>query len=139
LVSQTFCFTQKHTRKKIFIEFEGVRQAGEVYLNGQYVGIHENGIMAFGFDISPWIKYDSENVIAVRTNNAWDYREKSTNSRYQWSDKNFNANYGGLSKNVWLHITDKLYQTLPLYSFYKLLEPMFMLKTSTSKVKRLQW
>lgn len=103
--------------KKIFIEFEGVRQAGEVYLNGQYVGIHENGIMAFGFDISPWVKYDSENVIAVRTDNAWDYREKVTNSRYQWSDKNFNANYGGLSKNVWLHVTDKLYQTLPLYSF----------------------
>ena len=24
--------------------------------------------------------------------------------------------YGGLPKNVWLHVTDKLYQTLPLYS-----------------------
>ncbi len=103
--------------KKVFIEFEGVRQAGEVYVNGQWVGLHENGIMAFGFDISSFLKYDGENVIAVRTNNAWDYREKATNSRYQWSDKNFNANYGGLSKNVWLHLTDKLYQTLPLYSF----------------------
>jgi hypothetical protein len=37
-------------------------------------------------------------------------------SRYQWNDNNFNANYGGLPKNVFLHITDKLYQTLPLYS-----------------------
>ncbi|MBQ5718047.1 MAG: glycoside hydrolase family 2 protein, partial [Alistipes sp.] len=34
----------------------------------------------------------------------------------QWSDRNFNANYGGIPKNVWLHLTDPLYQTLPLYS-----------------------
>lgn len=103
--------------KKVFIEFEGVRQAAEIYINGQWLGLHENGVMAFGFDMSSFLKYDGENVIAVRTNNAWDYREKATNSRYQWSDKNFNANYGGLSKNVWLHLTDKVYQTLPLYSF----------------------
>ena len=104
---------------KVFIEFEGVRQAGEVYLNGKSIGLHENGITAFGFDITDHVKFDAENVIAVKTDNSWDYREKATNSRYQWSDKNFNANYGGLSKNVWLHTTGKLYQTLPLYSFLK--------------------
>jgi len=104
---------------KVFIEFEGVRQAGEVYVNGKFVGLHENGITAFGLDISENVKPDAENVIAVKTNNSWDYREKATNSRYQWSDKNFNANYGGLSKNVWLHVASKLYQTLPLYSFLK--------------------
>lgn len=30
--------------------------------------------------------------------------------------KKFNANYGGIPKNVWLHVADKVYQTLPLYS-----------------------
>jgi beta-galactosidase/beta-glucuronidase len=60
-----FVLPQNTQGKKIFIEFEGVRQAGEVYLNGQYVGIHENGVMAFGFDISQWINYDGDNVIAV--------------------------------------------------------------------------
>ncbi|MFR7466024.1 MAG: hypothetical protein ACLUVG_16485 [Phocaeicola vulgatus] len=34
---------------------------------------------------------------------------------FQWNDRNFNANYGGVPKNVWLHIADKLCQTLPLY------------------------
>src|SRR5690349_16069103 len=34
--------------KKIFLEFEGVRQAGEFYLNGKFIGLHENGITAFG-------------------------------------------------------------------------------------------
>jgi beta-galactosidase len=35
---------------------------------------------------------------------------------FQWNDRNFNANYGGINKNVYLHSTDRLYQTLPLYS-----------------------
>jgi beta-galactosidase len=55
-------------------------------------------------------------VLAVRVDNSWDYREKATNSTYQWSDKNFNANYGGIPKNVRLHLTPRLYQTLPLYT-----------------------
>ena len=37
-------------------------------------------------------------------------------SRYRWNDKNFNANYGGIPKNVFLYSSDLLYQTLPLYS-----------------------
>ena len=75
--------------------------------------------MAVGWDITPYIKYDKENVIAVRIDNSWDYRERHSNTKYQWNNRNFNANYGGIPKNVWLHITDKLYQTLPLYNNLK--------------------
>lgn len=103
------------TQRKVFIEFEGARQAAEVWVNGRRVGLHENGVTAFGFDISAEIQ-PGDNVIAVRTDNRWDYRERATNQRYQWADRNFNANYGGLPKNLRLHITDKLYQTLPLFS-----------------------
>ncbi|MEJ2544187.1 MAG: DUF4982 domain-containing protein [Calditrichaceae bacterium] len=103
--------------KKIFLEFEGVRQAGEFYLNGIFIGRHENGVMAVGFDITNQVKpYPEENVIAVRTDNDWNYKEKYTNTTFQWNNNNFNANYGGIPKNVWLHVTDKLYQTLPLFS-----------------------
>ncbi|MFT3844948.1 MAG: DUF4982 domain-containing protein [Lacibacter sp.] len=103
--------------QKVFIEFEGVRQAAAVYVNGQYAGLHENGVTAFGYDISSLLKYgNEENIIAVRTDNSWEYREKSTNTKYQWIDRNFNANYGGLCKNVFLHTTGKIYQTLPLYT-----------------------
>ncbi len=101
--------------RKVFIEFEGARQAAEIFVNGKRIGLHENGVNAFGFDLTDAI-VAGENVIAVRTDNSWDYREKSTNQRYQWADKNFNANYGGLPKNVRLHVTDRLYQTLPLYA-----------------------
>ena len=100
---------------KYFIEFEGVRQGADFYLNGHHLGFSENGVMACGFDLTPYIKA-GENVLAVRCDNSWTYRSRQHNSRYQWNDKNFNANYGGIPKNVWLHVTDKLYQTLPLYS-----------------------
>ncbi|TCC91641.1 glycoside hydrolase family 2 protein [Pedobacter frigiditerrae] len=105
--------------KKIFLEFEGIRQGGEFYLNGKFIGRHENGITSFGFDISSLVEANKDNVLAVRIDNSWTYREKERNSTYQWNDKNFNANYGGISKNVRLHITGKLYQTLPLNSTLK--------------------
>ena len=100
---------------KVFIEFEGVRQGADFYLNGHHLGMSENGVMACGFDLTPYIK-EGDNVLAVRCDNSWTYRSRKHNSRYQWNDRNFNANYGGIPKNVFLHITDKLYQTLPLYS-----------------------
>jgi beta-galactosidase len=103
--------------RKIFLEFEGIRHGGEFYLNGKSIGRHENGVMAFGFDISADVRpAPADNVIAVRIDNSWNYHEKATNSTYEWNDQNFYANYGGINKNVYLHVTDKLYQTLPLYS-----------------------
>ena len=122
-LTDTVCWYRKKFRaeslefrdKKFFIEFEGVRQGADFYLNGHHLGFSENGVMACGFDLTPYIK-EGENVIAVRCDNSWTYRSRKHDSRYQWNDKNFNANYGGIPKNVYLHITDKLYQTLPLYS-----------------------
>jgi hypothetical protein len=101
--------------QKVFLEFEGARQAAEVFVNGRRIGLHENGVTAFGFDITAALG-KGENLVAVRTDNRWDYKEQATGQRYQWADRNFNANYGGLPKNVRLHVTEPLYQTLPLYS-----------------------
>lgn len=112
---KTFKVSESHLDKKIFLEFEGIRQGGDFYLNGKYLGHHDNGVMAFGFDISKLVQ-PGENIIAIRTDNSWDYRELYTNTKYQWNNDNFNANYGGIPKNVYLHVSDRLYQTLPLYS-----------------------
>ena len=101
--------------RKFFVEFEGVRQGADFYLNGHALGFSENGVMACGLDLTPYI-IKGQNVLAVRCDNSWNYRSRTHNSRYQWNDKNFNANYGGIPKNVFLHITGLLYQTLPLYS-----------------------
>ena len=122
-LTDTICWYRKHFElkqeemvdRKYFIEFEGVRQGADFYLNGQHLGYSENGVMACGFDLTPHIK-EGENVLAVRCDNSWTYESRQYQSRYQWNDRNFNANYGGIPKNVWLHVTGKLYQTLPLYS-----------------------
>lgn len=123
--------------KHVFIEFEGARQAAQVWLNGHYLGIHQNGVMAFGFELTPYIIYGKENHLEVLTDNDWSYKEKGVNvdnsekvvkdgnnlpnnslqpSSFQWNNKNFNMNMGGLPKNVKLHVVGDVYQTLPLYS-----------------------
>lgn len=114
---KTFSLPSELSKGKVFIEFEGARQAAEVWVNGKRLGLHENGINAFGFDLTGKVEFGSRktNVIAVRVDNDWKYKERSTGSAFQWNDMNFNANYGGLPKNVWLHATGTLYQTLPLY------------------------
>ena len=122
-LSDTVVWYRKHfelrhyapEHSKAFVEFEGVRFGADFYLNGHHLGISENGVMACGFDLTPYLR-EGENVMAVRVDNSWSYRERATNSTYQWNNKNFNANYGGIPKNVWLHTTGRLYQTLPLYS-----------------------
>ncbi|TAH05806.1 MAG: beta-galactosidase, partial [Sphingobacteriales bacterium] len=84
-----FSIGKEHRNKKVFIEFEGIRHAGEFYLNGTFIGRSENGVMGFGFDISNIINWNGNNVLAARIDNSWGYREKSSNSPYQWNDRNF--------------------------------------------------
>lgn len=100
---------------KAFLEFEGVRQAAEVWVNGRSVALSENGVMAFGADVTEALR-EGDNVIAVRVDNDWKYKERASGSGFQWNNDNFNVNYGGITKNVRLHLTGTLYQTLPLHA-----------------------
>lgn len=57
-------------RKLMFLEFDGVFQEAEVYVNGQKAGSHVGGYTGFSIDISPYI-HRGKNVLAVRVNNLW--------------------------------------------------------------------
>ena len=135
LLTDTIAWYRKHftlpaelrKAKKFFIEFEGVRFGAHAFLNGKELGWSDNGVMAFGFDLTPYINKKGENVLAVYIDNRWRYKEhfktwsekfqKEVQSNFQWNDKNFYCNYGGINKNVWLHVMQSdVYQTLPLYS-----------------------
>ncbi len=111
-----FTIDESKKGQKIFLEFEGIRQAGEFFLNGKSIGLSENGIMAFGFDITNDVLFGKDNVLSAKIDNAWNYHEKASKSGFQWNDKNFYANYGGINKNVFIHIMNPVYQTLPLFS-----------------------
>lgn len=68
---KTFTAPAAWAGRKVFIEFEAVRQVAEVYINGQYLGIHKTGFTPFGFDLTPHLKLGAANVIAVRVDNRF--------------------------------------------------------------------
>ncbi|HTB62989.1 MAG TPA: DUF4982 domain-containing protein [Opitutales bacterium] len=106
--------------QKIFLEFDGMRQAGHFYLNGQLIGLYENGVTAFGFDITPYVKFGGQdNVLAVQADNSTSYKEEATGVAFQWNAKDFNPNFGGLNRDSKLIVMGKIYQTLPLYDNLK--------------------
>jgi beta-galactosidase len=101
---------------KVFIEFEGMRQAGDIYFNGKPFGLYENGITGYGVDITSAVLFgDQDNVLAVQVDNRTSYKERATDTMYRWNANDFNPDHGGLNRRVWLHVTGKIYQTLPLY------------------------
>lgn len=62
--------TAKQLKKKIFLEFDGVFQEAEVFVNGVRAGSHVGGYTGFSIDITPQAR-KGRNVIAVRVNNLW--------------------------------------------------------------------
>jgi beta-galactosidase len=100
---------------KVIVEFEGMRQAGEIYLNGRPYGLYENGVTAYGADLTSGIHFGEDNVLAVRVDNTTGYRERATDISYRWNANDFNPDFGGINRRVWLHVTGKVYQTLPIY------------------------
>ena len=58
--------------EKVFIYFEGVYNHSEVFVNGTSAGKRPNGYVSFMYDITPYIKYDSRNVIAVKVDHSED-------------------------------------------------------------------
>ncbi len=69
---KTFTLPDSFKGKKIFIEFEGVRQVAEVYLNGHLLGACKNGFVPFGFDLTPDLRFGGEtNVVAVMCDNRF--------------------------------------------------------------------
>ena len=105
---------------KVFLEFEGLKQAGRFWVNGKFVGKFENGITACGLDLTGFVNFgDADNVIAVKVDNSNDYFEEATDTGYEWMGRAFNPNYGGLNHDIVLHLTGKVYQTLPLYENLK--------------------
>ena len=105
---------------KVFLEFEGLKQAGRFWVNGKFAGKFENGITACGLDLTGLVNFGgADNVIAVKVDNSNDYQEEATGVGYEWMGRAFNPNYGGLNHDIVLHLTGKVYQTLPLYENLK--------------------
>lgn len=61
--------------KKIFIDFDGAMAYAEIWLNSHYVGTWPYGYSSFRIDLSPYILFGKENILAVKLNTEkWDSR-----------------------------------------------------------------
>lgn len=129
---------------KILLEFEGMRQTCYLYVNGRMAGYYEAGVAPFGFDITPYVEFGGENLIALVTDNTatrniafciaetpnvpevepgsylFAQEEAVPEDRqgvgFFWNCNDFNPSVGGITRPVWLHVKPEIYLTLPLYS-----------------------
>jgi beta-galactosidase len=81
--------------KLVAIEFDGVYDNAEVWINGQLAGGRPYGFESFQLDLTPYLKWDSDNIIAVRVDHS------------RFADSRFYTG-SGIYRNVRLTITDPL-------------------------------
>jgi beta-galactosidase len=99
----------KSKNKKVFLYFEGVMQEADVWINEQKVSNHKGGYLPFTVDLTPFLK-SKVNIIKVKVNNE-DNPEFLPGKPLKDLDFNY---YGGIYRNVYLTITNKLYITNPV-------------------------
>jgi len=75
--------------RKVSIEFDGVYQNGEVWINGHYLGKRPFGYISFAHDITPHLNWNGENVVAVKVDNS-----RQPSSRYYTGS--------GIYRHTWL-------------------------------------
>ncbi|HZZ29221.1 MAG TPA: DUF4982 domain-containing protein [Pirellulales bacterium] len=68
---KTFNAPESWKGKKVFIEFEAVRQVAEVYLNDKLLGVCKTGFTPFGFDLTSELHFGGDNVLAVMCDNRF--------------------------------------------------------------------
>ncbi len=76
-----------------FLEFEGVFQVAEVFVNGTLAGTHRGGYNGFSIDITKEL-HKGNNLIAIRVNNIWDAQLAPRAGEHVFS--------GGIYRDVWL-------------------------------------
>jgi len=93
---KTFKVPNEWKGKKVSIYFEGVYMNSEVFINGKSLGVYPYGYSSFSYDLSPWLDFNNENVIAVRVDNS-----QQVNSRWYSGS--------GIYRHVWMITTNTLH------------------------------
>jgi len=91
-----FKIPASYRNKKVTIEFDGIYQNSEVWINGQYLRKRPYGYISFYYDISPYLNFSGENLMAVRVDNS-----HQPNCRWYSGS--------GIYRHTWLRVTDKLH------------------------------
>lgn len=96
---KTFHIPDKWDAREIFITFDGVKSAFNIWLNGEKVGYSQGSMTPAEFNITDYLQ-SGENVIAVEV--------------YRWSDGSYLEDqdmwrFSGIYRDVYLHSTPKIH------------------------------
>ena len=67
---QTFRAPSSWGGRHVSVVFDGVYRNAEVWINGRRLGLHPYGYTPFQHDLTPHLRLDSENTLAVRVDNS---------------------------------------------------------------------
>lgn len=92
---KTFTVPLASKGKRVYIDFDGIYEHSDVWVNGHHLGFRPNGYISFRYELTPYLNYGGVNVIAVKADNA-----EQPNSRWYSGS--------GIYRNVWLVTTNKI-------------------------------
>jgi beta-galactosidase len=87
----------------VFLDFEGVMTAADVYLNGEWVGSHQGGYTQFSVNLTGKLRFGKPNTLAVKV----DSRERADIPPFGgFIDY---LTFGGIYRDVTLRIVDPVF------------------------------
>jgi len=92
---KTFTVPAASKNKLVYIDFDGVYQKSDVWINGHHLGFRPNGYISFMYELTPYLNFGGQNTIAVKVDNS-----VQPNSRWYSGS--------GIYRNVWLVTTNKV-------------------------------
>lgn len=99
LYRYSFSVSEDWEDRRVYIVFEGVDAAMYLWVNGVQVGYAEDSFTTDAFDITPYLNFDGENVLAVKV--------------YRWCDGSWVEDQdmfdlSGIFRDVYLYATPNL-------------------------------
>jgi len=109
--------------KLVTVRFQGVMTVADVYLNGKHLAQHQGGYTSFDVDLTPALRLDGENVLAVRVDSRVQQHvppegapQISPSGIYEFGEIGREAPklygfylFGGIQRDVELRVTDRLH------------------------------
>jgi len=89
---KTFTVPAASKNKLVYIDFDGVYQKSDVWINGHHLGFRPNGYISFRYELTPYLNFGGSNTVAVKVDNS-----VQPNSRWYSGS--------GIYRNVWLVTT----------------------------------
>ena len=100
----TFTVPKKWKKQQVWLNFQAVDWSTEVWVNGQYVGVHTGGYTAFSFNITPYLKKGQQELL-VKVLDGTDNDEQPRGKQVSRPKGIWYTAVSGIWQTVWLEPT----------------------------------